>query len=182
MKNRLREIFKLKKEYFTPKIQDINAINQNLQHLIEFMKFEYVMAFSPLPHEVDIKDSLDWILKEKSLILPRVNSDQLEVYEVKNLEQDLEIGSFKILEPKVTCKSVNRGILNCVVVPGVCFDENGYRLGYGKGFYDKYLENFLGAKIGVCFEEFLTSNIYPQAHDVVMDFVVTEKAIYAQKK
>jgi len=182
MKNRLREIFKLKREYFKPSLSDLNNINQNLQSLIAFLNFEYVMSFSPLPREVDIKDTNNWILNSKELYLPKVKQEALDVFKIENLEKDLEKGSFKILEPKDSCLKSSRGAINAIIVPGVCFDENGYRLGFGRGYYDKFLDGFLGAKIGVCFEEFLTSDIYPEKHDIQMDFVVTEKAIYAQKK
>ncbi len=182
MKNRLREIFKLKREYYTPGISEIDGVNANLQSLLSFMNFQYVMAYSPLVGEVDIQQTNRWILNSKTLYLPKVAGEKLDVYEIENLENDLEKGSFKILEPKDSCKKSNRGSLHAIVVPGVCFDENGYRLGFGRGYYDKFLEGFLGAKIGVCFEEFLTSDIYPEKHDIQMDFVVTEKSIYAQKK
>lgn len=182
MKSRLREIFKLKREYFNPSISQINEINNNLEQLLKFLKFDFVAAYHPLKKEVDIKQTLDWILKEKNLYLTKVNKDNLDLYEIQNLESDLETGSFKILEPKKSCKKVSRGSAQAVIVPGVGFDENGFRLGYGRGYIDKFLDGFLGAKIGVCFEEFLTSDIYPENHDIQMDFVVTEKAIYAQKK
>ena len=182
MKNRLREIFKLKREYFEPSILQINDINNNLEQLLKFLRFDFIGAYSPLEKEVDIRQTLNWISNSKTLYLPKVAGENLEVYEIQNLESDLETGSFKILEPKKSCKITIRGSLQALIVPGVCFDENGYRLGFGRGYYDRFLDGFLGAKIGVCFEEFLTSDIYPEKHDIQMDFVVTDKGIYAQKK
>ena len=103
MKNRLREIFKLKREYFKPSLSDLNNINQNLQSVIAFLNFEYVMSYSPLAREVDIKETNNWILNSKELYFPKVKNKELEVFKIENLEKDLEKGSFKILEPKDSC-------------------------------------------------------------------------------
>ncbi|MBG07691.1 MAG: 5-formyltetrahydrofolate cyclo-ligase [Halobacteriovoraceae bacterium] len=65
-----------------------------------------------------------------------------------------------------------------IIVPGLAFGENGSRLGRGKGFYDKYLENFSGLKIGVCFSEQVFEGLPMESNDVFVDYVVTDEKIY----
>lgn len=83
-------------------------------------------------------------------------------------------------EPDLSAaKEVVLSDLDCVIIPGVAFDRNGHRLGRGKGYYDRALAGFKGLKIGVCFsEQFLKNDLVTEAHDVPMDWVVTEKFVY----
>ena len=63
---------------------------------------------------------------------------------------------------------------NCVcIVPGICFDKNGYRIGYGKGYYDKYLSNKSIYKIGICFKECLIDNMPHDLYDIKVDLIVS---------
>jgi len=64
------------------------------------------------------------------------------------------------------------------IVPGIAFGKNGERLGYGKGYYDRFLESFKGKTVGLSFEECLSENIPMEAHDRKIDYLVTDKKIY----
>lgn len=77
----------------------------------------------------------------KRVVLPRVEGTEMEFYEVRSLEE-VQPGAFGILEP-IPLRNVeeNGGFM---VVPGVAFSKDGYRIGYGKGFYDRYLYRFPG--------------------------------------
>ncbi len=82
---------------------------------------------------------------------------------------------FSLKEPLKTCKKIPKKKINAIVVPGIAFDKRGYRIGYGKGFYDKFLKDFKGVKIGVAFDCCIVDKIDSEKHDVAMDFVVSEK-------
>ncbi len=69
-----------------------------------------------------------------------------------------------------------------ILVPGLAFGENGSRLGRGKGFYDKYLENFSGLKIGVCFSEQIFEELPMEPNDVFVDYIVTDKDIFGPRE
>lgn len=85
--------------------------------------------------------------------------------------------SFQIDEP--TGADVEVGSLQAVLVPGVGFDENLNRLGRGKGYYDRALQNYWGLKIGICFsEQFLNRLPSTEDHDVPVDYIVTDSFIY----
>jgi 5-formyltetrahydrofolate cyclo-ligase len=101
---------------------------------------------------------------------------------------ELAPGMWGILEPpKQRWDEVGKEIapeqLDCIMVPGVAFDRNGGRLGNGAGYYDRLLRNVRAdaVLIGVCFESQLVEQVAMESHDVPMDIVITEKALYAGK-
>ena len=101
---------------------------------------------------------------------------------------ELEPGMWGILEPPQHRwgeleKEIPPEQIDCVMVPGVAFDRNGGRLGNGAGYYDRLLKSVRTdtVLIGVCFESQLFKQVVIEAHDVTMDFVMTEKALYAGK-
>lgn len=80
----------------------------------------------------------------------------------------------KIPGPKDEAEDVVPGI---ILVPGLSMSSKGERLGRGKGFYDRYLENFRGLKVGVCLEEQIDESLPVEPHDVLLDYIVTDKRI-----
>jgi 5-formyltetrahydrofolate cyclo-ligase len=80
----------------------------------------------------------------------------------------------KILGPADNAKEVIPGV---VLIPGLVFTAHGERLGRGKGFYDRYLHNFSGIKIGIAFAFQVEENLHTEEHDVPLDFIVTEEKI-----
>lgn len=99
---------------------------------------------------------------------------------------ELVPGMWGILEPPQQHwgelgKEIAPEQLDLIMVPGVAFDRNGGRLGNGAGYYDRLLENVRADAVlmGVCFESQLVEQVVMEAHDVAMDFVMTEKALYA---
>ena len=65
-----------------------------------------------------------------------------------------------------------------IVVPAVAFDKNGYRIGYGGGFYDKFLSKIGNSiKVGIAYNFQIVNNIIPESHDIKMDYIVTEEKI-----
>lgn len=91
------------------------------------------------------------------------------------LLDDLVSGAYGILEPNVDAPIIDPSLLDVVVVPGSVFDKNGYRTGYGGGYYDRFLENTDAIRVGVCFDFQLVDDVFPEEHDKRMDFIITEK-------
>ena len=81
---------------------------------------------------------------------------------------------FKILGPSLKSIEVTPEV---ILVPGLAFSEKGERLGRGKGFYDKYLSQYRGIKIGICFSEQLIENLPSEKHDETLDYIVTDERI-----
>jgi 5-formyltetrahydrofolate cyclo-ligase len=101
---------------------------------------------------------------------------------------ELAIGMYKILEPKSALrlhpnKQVQATELDLIMVPGVAFDRTGARMGHGKGYYDKLLQHArLDAPLAaLAFECQLFPEIPTAPHDIFMDMIITERAIYPGK-
>lgn len=80
----------------------------------------------------------------------------------------------EILGPKIEAPEVVPGL---ILIPGLAFSESGDRLGRGKGFYDTYLANYTGIKIGICFSIQIKEMVPTEKHDVQLDYIVTEEKI-----
>lgn len=120
----------------------------------------------------------------KALLLPKINHREktLDVYEVQNLDRDLEEGLWGIREPiPELCAAGDPRAAGFILVPGVAFDARGGRLGYGGGFYDKLLSDLLSANpylVAAAFETQMVERVPSEEHDVPMDLIVTESSRY----
>lgn len=112
----------------------------------------------------------------KCVAVPRIDENQMQFYEIASMD-DLEVGYYGILEPKNACQLAQKAEL--VVMPGLAFDEKGHRLGYGGGFYDKYLETIGECKkIALAFSEQMIEDVPVEGRDIVVEKIVTEERIY----
>jgi len=143
----------------------------------EFAAAHTVALYSPIRNEVETDELFRVALAlGKKVLFPAVAGQSL-VFRVVQCHADLERGSFGILEPKESCRSVDPGEAAMIVVPGVAFDVHGRRIGYGKGFYDKTLHRLegCGSLVGICYQFQLLEEIVAEPHDVLMDTIVTEQ-------
>jgi 5-formyltetrahydrofolate cyclo-ligase len=138
-----------------------------------------IMAYVSVDGEVQtvalIKDMLQ---SGKRVFVPRVNSkqDAIECVEISDVDRDLVPGHFGIPEPGAALKATGDcNELNVVLVPGVAFDQNGGRLGRGKGFYDRFLNTLPKsvARIGLSYDIQLCAEIPTTDADERVDRVVT---------
>ena len=120
----------------------------------------------------------------KRIVIPYCVDGELELFHLESMDE-LEIGMYKILEPRselrsVAAKRVDVKELDLIVVPGVAFDARGGRTGHGKGYYDKLLQNAKPETplVSLAFECQMFDEIPMQAHDIFMDKVVTEERVY----
>ena len=105
-----------------------------------------------------------------------------------NSTSELYSGSYNILEPpksnpdfkdlvKNRISDGKRPPLAVCVIPCLSYDSEGYRMGYGKGYYDRFLPDFEGTKIGLCYSEFKSSRLPKGKYDIKLDVVITEKGV-----
>jgi len=144
-----------------------------------------ILAYYPFRSELDttiiIRDALK---QKKKIILPKVNGKKLDLYYIEDLKNDLSAGSFDIMEPIPSkCIIASYKNIDMVLVPGVSFDRNFNRLGYGGGFYDKLLEELpvKTPRIALAFDLQLIKNVPVMAHDLKVDIIITEKEILRRK-
>ena len=156
-------------------------IKKRLCSLDEFKKSKNILAYVSFNNEADTNLLIIELLKnkEKTVLVPFVEkgNPMLQISELKNIK-DLEPKTFGILEPKEDkIKKFDAKNVDLVLVPGIAFDKNGHRIGYGHGYYDRLLGKLgkKAAKIGLCYELQLIDKIPEEKHDVPMDIIVTEK-------
>ena len=136
-----------------------------------------VMAYWPLPDEVDVRPLIDRLVAEgRTVVLPKVTGDETMELRRYTSQTDLSEGAFHILEP-VGEPFVDYEQIDVALVPGVAFDAAGHRLGRGRGYYDRFLAEHLAPRtshlaprlIGVCFPFQRVAVVPVDAHDVVLD-------------
>lgn len=137
-----------------------------------------VMLFSPFGSEPDLSPVLDACAADgKRLLLPRMTADYgLEAREVRGRES-LRAGTFGILEPDDDCPAVPQHEIDFILVPAVCYDVHGGRLGRGAGYYDRFLSGYTGMTVGLCRNCFLQQDVPWAAHDIRVKVVVTEDRV-----
>lgn len=162
------------------------AIVARFMLLPEFENAHTVMFYVDVRDEVRTRHALPKALQSnKRIVIPYCVDGELELFHLESMDE-LELGMYKILEPKAELRSVPEkrlgpSDLELIMVPGVAFDKHGGRTGHGKGYYDKLLEHAPASTplIALAFECQLFPEIPCAAHDIYMDKVVTEAAVYA---
>jgi 5-formyltetrahydrofolate cyclo-ligase len=143
-----------------------------------------VLLFFPVPSEPDIAPLLaDALDAGKLLALPRFNAatNAYEAVRVIDPVRELATGPFQVREPVAACPVTPLNRLDLALVPGLGFDARGHRLGRGKGHYDRLLAGFGGRKIGVAFDFQIMAEVPCEAHDIVLDDIVTPARWIAAK-
>jgi 5-formyltetrahydrofolate cyclo-ligase len=161
------------------------AIVDRFMKLPEYQQAKTVMFYVDVRTEVRTRQALPAALASgKRIMIPYCVDGELELFHLETMDE-LELGMYRILEPKaelrgIPAKRTPVEELDLVMVPGVAFDRRGGRTGHGKGYYDKLLEHALSRTplIALAFECQLFPEIPMQDHDIFMDKVVTEAAIY----
>jgi 5-formyltetrahydrofolate cyclo-ligase len=163
-------------------------IVDRFMQLDEYKAANTVMFYVDVRDEVRTRQALPAALASgKRIVVPYCVDGELELFLLENMDE-LELGMYRILEPKAEMRSVESKRLqpkdlDLIMVPGVAFDRNGGRTGHGKGYYDKLLQHArLNAPlIALSFECQLFDQIPAESHDIYMDKVVTEDAVYVGK-
>jgi 5-formyltetrahydrofolate cyclo-ligase len=153
--------------------------------LPEYAAASTVMFYVDVRAEVRTRNDLAAALATgKKIVVPYCLDGELQLFHLENMDE-LEIGMYKILEPRaelrsVAAKQVAIRDLDLVMVPGVAFDRRGARTGHGKGYYDKLLHQARRDTplIALAFECQMFEEIPMASHDIFMDKVVTELAVY----
>ena len=147
-------------------------------HWIQREGFGSVMLYLNMRSEVETTDLLEGLLNSgKRVCAPVVDTEHLELIprRIQNLKIELVRHPYGMLEPNATCPIFPIEHLQLIVVPGIAFDRNGYRLGYGKGFYDRFLMKCPHAvAIGLAYGVQLVEDTFPQEWDVPVQHIFTE--------
>lgn len=141
--------------------------------------FDAVMLYLSMRSEVETLGLLNLLLHQKKIVCaPVVDTHHLELtpHRIRDPKTELVRHRYGMLEPNVTCPIFPTAQLQLIIVPGTAFDSNGYRLGYGKGFYDRFLTKCPHAvSVGLAYQIQIVEDTFPQAWDVPVQHIFTEK-------
>lgn len=156
------------------------AIAANLAKIKEYKEANAVIFYAAKGNEVQTAGLIREALRQgKKVLLPITNTaaKEIEISEVKDYSSDLKKGAYGIMEPKKK-RAFDERKIDVVIVPGVAFDTDGHRLGYGLGYYDKLLRRLANAaKIGLAYDFQVVDKLPRESHDHPMDMIVTESRV-----
>ena len=156
-------------------------IASRLVSLEEFKKANKVLLYYPVRGEPDIRPLFYRLLDSgKMPILPKVSGPELKLISFTGLSC-LRKGAFGIPEPFVG-EEFPAEELELVVVPGIAFDRRGFRLGFGKGYYDRLLKVVKAPKVGVAYSFQVVEYIPEDGWDIPVDILITDKEVMRWKR
>ncbi len=183
-KEELREKMLTKRANLTPieREEKSRVIKEKLFNQSEFKRAKTIMFYVAFRKEVEteqmIKESL---AAKKEVVVPITDQEKKQLYlsQLKDYDRELESGTYGIKEPAADYyRPIKRNKLDLVVVPGVAFDTQGNRLGYGGGYYDRLLAGLTSvSRVGVSFEQQVAANIAAAEHDQPVNKIITEERI-----
>jgi 5-formyltetrahydrofolate cyclo-ligase len=160
------------------------AIMEKLFSLPEFIKAGAVMFYVSFQNEVRTDSMIREALKNKRVLVPAVAGTELDFFEIRDYDNSLEKGKYGIPEPKDRKKAgLKLEAIELAIVPGVVFDKQGGRIGFGMGYYDRFLRKLKKLNpgsilIGLAFNMQVMEKFHTDEHDVKMDKIITETNIW----
>lgn len=158
--------------------EDSVRIVERFTGLDAYQEAKILLAYVDAKREVETRLLMQQAWKDrKKVAAPRVDGDGIMHYYYVDTLDDLEPGSFGIMEPKESCPlcETEEGLL---LMPGVSFDEHCHRVGYGGGYYDRYLEKHPGlVHIALAFEFQVFPEVPFEEHDILPECIITEDRI-----
>jgi 5-formyltetrahydrofolate cyclo-ligase len=183
-KKRIRQEISRERERLTDKqcLENSQCICDMITKSALIKDSDDFILYYPFQNEVDLLPCAEFLLKNrKNIYFPRFNltSKSYDLAIIKSLEKDFVKGKFGIMEPSVVAEGVHSDFSQAVwFIPGVAFDKKGNRLGRGGGYYDRFLNSHKGTFVAVAHQIQLVEQVPLEAHDMKVDWLVTEKNIY----
>lgn len=179
-KKELRSYIKIKRKSVENKAEKDSLVTQNLLSLDEIKKADTVLCYISLDDEICTDEIVRVLLDSgKSVGAPYCvdNNGNMDFYYITDFD-DLRIQSFGVREPVIEkCKKVTSFDNTIIILPGLCFDSNGNRLGYGKGYYDRFLQIHSLISVGLCYNSLIVKKAPTDMYDKKADIIVTENDI-----
>lgn len=149
-------------------------IRENLRELDIYKKAKSVFVFISYKSEVDTRGIIEDILADgKKLLVPLVKGKEMIAVEVKGID-DLEPNKMGILEPKSGDEVTD---VDLTITPGLAFDKNGYRLGYGGGYYDKFFAKVDTIRMGIGYSDQYVESLVHEDYDKALEYLLTEEGL-----
>ena len=171
-KQELRKMIRQRKQQHS--VDESSAFINRLKDNSHFLHAHTLLLYSALPDEVPTQTLIDELVAQgKTVLLPRVVSDTDMELRRYSGPADLQQGAFGIMEPMGELFT-DYAAIDVAIIPGMAFDDEGHRLGRGKGYYDRFLAKLSPTtyKIGLCFSWQRVNHVPTDSHDIPMDEVI----------
>lgn len=154
-------------------------ICETIMSLASFRYCDTLLIYSPTPDEINVNPVANEALRRgKKVAFPISHGKGIMTFHTVTSLDELESGKNGIKEPPKTNPVCDPHTANVLcIVPAFAFDPDGYRLGYGGGYYDRYLADFVGNKIGVAYSEFIVPHLPRGRFDIAVNLLVSEKEV-----
>lgn len=164
------------------KVQSDKRIFTSLINSNIYKSSELLLAYVSFGSEVETRNIIEHTLKiGKRVAVPLCVDKEMRFYEIHSLSE-LIIGKFGIPTVEAGNNSEVSNFSNALcIVPGVCFDVYGARIGYGGGYYDRFLSADKVVSVGLSYERCLCNRIPHEKHDINVDYILTEKCLRNSK-
>lgn len=150
-----------------------------------YQESKVIALYKSLKSEVDTKELIEYSLKiGKIVVLPKVEKNELKFYKI-SLNEPLIKSNFGVEEPLgLNINYIDKSEIDLVIVPGLCFDKENNRLGFGKGYYDRFLSNTNLYTIALCFkEQILEDTLLPvEITDIKLKEIISDELINSKTK
>ena len=175
IKSELRKLLLSRRNSFTDdyRIKAGNAVCKNPQLLEQLNTADIVLCYISIGSELPTEGIITYCLNNGIKTAAPVCQGENILFRYITGTDDLESGSFSVPEPKAYCPYAEITPATVCITPAVCYNENGFRIGYGKGYYDRFFSQYKCIKIGLCYEDLITE-FSPDENDVAVDMIVTE--------
>lgn len=168
----LRKKYKEKRDNIKNKVTKDNLIYQKVINNKDILSSKTLLIYISINSEVDTIKIINYFLNTKNIAVPKVIDNNMYFCYVTNLN-DLTPGKYNIPEP--TNENIVTDFDNAIcIVPGICYDKKNYRVGYGKGYYDRFLSKNKIKTIGLCYKECMIEKIDNDKYDYKIDEVITD--------
>ena len=157
------------------------SIRSEILKLIDSGSFDAVLLFSPIRGEPDVASLTEELIKRSIRVafpISLTEVTQLDFREVYSLD-DLKAGAYGISEPDASAPHLGSLKNTLCVVPAIAYDKSGIRLGYGKGYYDRFLSAVNVTAVGVCYSCLLMDTLPCDPNDIPVDIIITERGTFA---
>ncbi|MCI8351304.1 MAG: 5-formyltetrahydrofolate cyclo-ligase [Oscillospiraceae bacterium] len=180
VKKDLRDKFKGLRRAMSPeqKAEADHRIRNRVFSTYQYKGAAMLLTYVSTAIEVDTKKIIRQAWEDGKIVcVPRCREGErlMDFYEITSFDQ-LEKGAFGVLEPiPEQCRKVTQFDDSLCIVPGLGFDHFGFRLGYGKGYYDRFLSRYDGFKVGICYNECISHRLPRGRYDVPIDLLATPR-------
>lgn len=160
-------------------IEKSRAVCANFLGTMSYAHSDCILLYHSINQEIDTTELLKMLLaSDKKVALPVCRDNGEMIFRYITDESQLKKGLFSAPEPNESCEEFKASKHTLCVIPAIAFDKNGYRLGYGKGYYDRYLNDTSIVKVGFTYDELFVDRLPRGRFDIACDLVITPKGVF----